>query len=313
MTLRFGLGFEEKSEVSPSTQHARASFLMLLPRLKPGVVPALFKSTRLPFLNFIKNSEDEIHSINSDLASAADSTEDEEKDSAIRIFVRGWWSLTKQRRALGLRRILRKWAYDHNLNKDWCLDHAVSVLREQRLGALDNAGVWHDAIIMELKLGSISIQDVFTEKFRREGLDKYSFNYDGISFTVEGPMFISVPEFKQQVEQAFSAAGGHRERGAKTALQHTCNDYLDKVIKFAGKQNFTEPQVRWAEDHFTWLVQHLVPPDRKTVRELSIETGKDRKTVREGINDVAKLIGLDLVPVSPEAYRARAGRPSAKV
>lgn len=136
MTRRFGLGFEPKSLISPSTQHARALFLELLPQLKEEVVPALFETARQPFLEFLTDSRDEILSISNDISASTAPT-----DTAVRIFISSWSALEHRQHSEAIRIALQKWASEWNLTDDWCLYHAVSTLREQHLGELSG----HDA------------------------------------------------------------------------------------------------------------------------------------------------------------------------
>lgn len=301
MTRRFGLGFEIKSGISPSTWRARAFFLELLPRLKQEVVLALFEMARQPFIEYLTHSRGEILSIATDIGSSAGPT-----DMAVRLFTYDWSSLQRRKRAAALRDALRKWGDYWNLIDNWCMDHAVSVLREQHLGALNAWEAWQEATVLELKLGSICVQGAFNVEFTERGLDKFGFKYEGIDFAIEGPMFTSIPEFKQEVERTFKAAGGQYIRGARTALKHRLNEYLGSVNNTAEELNYTEPRIRWAEDHFEWLVRYQIPPVTR-YREIGKACGKDEKTVREGVKDVATLIGLTLR--SPESDK-HTGRPT---
>jgi hypothetical protein len=288
MTRRFGLGFEIKSGISPSTWRARAFFLELLPQLKQEVVSALFGTARQPFIEYLTHSREEILSIDANIDSS-----NVPADTAVRIFTYGWSSLQRQKRAAALRSALRKWGAAWNLADDWCMDHAVAVLREQYLNTLNASEAWHEATVFELKLGSICVQGAFNLEFSERGLDKFYFKYEGVDFAIEGPMFTSVPEFKQEVEQRFKAAGGPYIRGARTALKHRLNDYLGRVYNIAKEQNYTEPPIRLAEDHFEWLVRYQISPVMR-YREIGKAYGKNEKTIREGVKDVATLVGLTL-------------------
>lgn len=300
MTKRFGLGFETNSGASPSTQRARAFFLELLPQLKAEVVPALFETARQPFLEFLTDSRDKILSIDSDLESSTEPT-----DTAVRLFISSYAVLRRQKKAAALRSALQKWANDWNLTDDWCMDYAVAVLREQHLGTLDAYDAWHESVTIQLELDSVCVQGAFNEEFSKRCLDKFSFTYEEKSFTIEGPMFMSIPEFKQEVERTFEAAGVQYIRGGRTALKHKLDEYLKKVNKVKEELSFMEATARPSESHFEWLVRYQIPPVMR-YREIGRHYGRDEKTVRDGVQDVAKLIGLKLR--SPEEDK-HPGRP----
>ena len=114
MRRRFGLGFETKSEIAPSTQRAQAFFLELLPRLKEEVISDLFSAAHQPFLEFLKDSRDEILLIQNDIGSSSGPA-----DTALRIFISSWETLEHQQRADPLCAALRKWAIEWNLTADW--------------------------------------------------------------------------------------------------------------------------------------------------------------------------------------------------
>jgi hypothetical protein len=288
MKNRLGLGFEEKSDISPSTQDARAFFLELIPQFKQEVVSSLFESARQPFLEFLTHSRDEILSISRNLSSPIDST-----DTAIRLFISGWSVLRRHNQADALCHAMQKWSNTWHLTADWCLDHALATLREQHLVRLSSHEAWQEAIALELKLNSICTQDTFAEEFRKRRLDTFSFRYETIAFTVEGPTFKSPAQFRQEVEQKFKDAKGESIRSATTAPNHQVDEYFEKVNKVAKELGFTKPPFHPAAEHFEWVISYQIPPVRR-YREIGRDCGKDEKTIREGIQDVATLIGLPL-------------------
>jgi hypothetical protein len=98
------------------------------------------------------------------------------------------------------------------------------------------------------------------------------------------------------VNDAFTNGGGPNIRGAKTALDHQLRDYLSRFERATKRQRLEQPPVRWATDeHLKWLIQYQIPPST-SYRRIA---GKDEKTVREGIQGVARLIGLTLRPSKP--------------
>jgi hypothetical protein len=81
--------------------------------------------------------------------------------------------------------------------------------------------------------------------------------------------------------------------------------YLEKVDKARKDLELEEPPVRWAaEDHFKWLIEYQLPPCKR-YREIGRDFGKDEKTVREGIRDVASLVGLTLRSSECDKYPGR--------
>jgi hypothetical protein len=290
MKTRFGSGFEKKSELSPSTQDARAHFLGLLPSLKEKVVPHLFEIAYQPFLDFINASQKEIADIARDLEiEPSDST----TEQAVRLFIFGWHTLHKVDGARLLTRTVRAWGTDLNLADDWCLDHAVKTLRSYYLGqpSYNYLDAWHDTTA-ERRLDSLLIHDVDIGEFKNAGLDKFHFKYEGIEFRVEGPFFKSTPEFRQGVKQAFIAAGGKNDWGALQVFDLELNEYLQKVISLAEKLNLKEPSARWAtENHFMWLIEYQIP-ERLDENTISQKYSVPQKTVDDGIKAACRLIGL---------------------
>lgn len=306
MNRRFGLGPEMNTDYSPSKQHARALFLKLLPRLRDQVIPTLFEAARLPFLEFLTDSRDEILSISRDIDSPPCPT-----DKAMRIFVSGWAALQRQELSGALCELLQNWASGLNLNADWCLDHAVSTLREAHLEAESPQEAWQHAIEFELNLGSVCVQNVFDAEFRSRGLDQFTYRYEGLEFTEKGPLAKSARAFRIAAERRLEALGGEDVTGAKTSLNHQIAEYLEKFRKLMKSLKFTEPPKRLSDERFEWFILYQVPPDRKTVSELSADALRDRKTIREGLEAVTNLLILERAP-PPTTWKARAGRPAKK-
>jgi hypothetical protein len=290
MTTRFGYGFETKSPYSPSTQHAQAAFLALLSQLKKEAVIGLFDTAHKPFREFLSDHQNEILLIKGRSEPAPFSM-----DTATRIFIHSWSALQQERRADQLCLALREWARNWNLTNDWCLNHAVLTLRDQ---SWDGALYW-------LETEPIMRQFVVTDKLKQIGVAEFVFRHDTLAFTVEGPFSQSPTQFKHQVEERFKALGGPTIRGARKSLEFRLADYRDQVAKARKVLKLEAPPVRWAADHFLWLIKYQLPPCMK-YREIGREFSKDEKTVREGIQRAASLIGLTLR--SSESDK-RLGRP----
>jgi hypothetical protein len=320
MITRFGYGYEKKSKYSPSTQHARALFLELIPSLKQEVVPDLFTIAYQPFLELLANNQDEFNSIKnsleSDLLGHPNFTPETIMDLAVERFIPNWQTLQSREDAASLCGKLREWSSTWNLTNDWCLDYAFKTLQKGYLMSLnyiwlDNYDAWRDANT-ELRLESFCMHAVSNEEIEEKGLFEFKFHFEEINFSVTGPFNKSTSEFKQEVNDKFKAAGGKSIRGASTALKLKMGEYLEKISAVMEDQNLTEPPIRWAINHFKWLICFQIPPNRRTISELSRDFSKDRKTIREGINDVANLIVLDLKPMPKEIWKVRAGRPKNK-
>src|SRR5205823_12946016 len=121
--------------------------------------------------------------------------------------------------------------------------------------------------------------------------------------TVSGPFSKSVSAFKQEVEQCFKALNGPSVKGARKALDYKLRSYLKQVASGMKQLNLECPPVRRAEDHFKWLIHYQI--GCMTYREIGRTVGRNEKTVREGIQDVAELIDLKLRPAHVDRYQGR--------
>jgi hypothetical protein len=134
----------------------------------------------------------------------------------------------------------------------------------------------------------------------------FRFKYDTVQFELSGPFNKSIAAFRQEVEVQFKTVGGPRIRGARKHLDYRLREYFAEVDKVTVELDLTAPPSwRKADDFFKWLVGYQLPPV-KTYRQIGREVKKHEKTVREGIQRVASLIGLTLR--SNEADK-RLGRP----
>lgn len=276
MTTRFGYGFERKSANSPSTQCAQAFFLKLLPQLEKEVLISLFDTAYTPFREFLSNHQDEILLIKSRIEPAPFSM-----DTATRIFIHSWSALQQEKLADQLCLALRGWARSWNLTTDWCLNHAVLTLRDQ---SWDNALFW-------LETEPIFSQYELTKGLKKD-LAEFTFNYEDLHITVEGPFFKPLAQFTQDVKHSFAASRGSTVRGARKALGFELRLYLDKVAKANKSLKLSPPPVRWTPHHFEWLIGYQV--DHMSYREIGRTFHKDEATVREGTKNVARLVGLTL-------------------
>jgi len=91
----------------------------------------------------------------------------------------------------------------------------------------------------------------------------------------------------------FRSVGGTNIRGAKKALTHQLCEFEDDFQKTVKGMGLEEPPIRWAlEKHMTWLVEYQVPPCQPYRGIAGSDTNE--KTIREGVQDVAGLMGLTL-------------------
>lgn len=304
MAIRFGFGFEKRSSISPSTQLAQSSFLKLLPSLKEQVVFSLFQIAFKPFNQFLIDHQAEILQIVKNIEPVPYS-----RDIAIKMLTFNWSAVESREGAQPLRVALHEWANRWNLPELWCMNHALLTLRERHQASItdrvpDPVGAWQEAIFAGLKCDSIFTQAEFHEEFRQEGLFEFNYKFEKLRFTQEGPFWIPIAEFKRKVANEFKAAGGSVVRGARKALIYQRDVYLNSVNRVAERLNLREPPLRWSEDHFRWLIHYQVPP-LMNYREIGRTVKKNEKTVREGIQDVAKLIDLKLRPAHVDRYRGR--------
>lgn len=306
---RFGFGFERESSSNPSTQQARAFFLKLLPQLRKDVTLSLFDSSYIHFVNFLNSHQDELTSIKDRIEPSSYPL-----DTAIRILVHGWSAIERAEAAATLRSALRRWANKWNLGDDWCLNQAVATLREQHISCLDRGlpqarftvEAWEAARIYGPSSEAIFAQHEVNEELRKEGVTDFVFESDLMPFTVEGPFFKSLTEFRREVILRFQVEGGQNIKGERKRLDYQVESYLKRFEAAAKRLKLNPTRVRWSDEHhFVWLIDYECPPC-KGYREIGRAMAKDEKTIREGIQGVAQRIGLTLR--SPDSDK-RLGRP----
>lgn len=275
MNQRFGYGYEYEKGLSdrPSTKHAQTFFLELVLKVRNDVWLSLQEIAHGRYSEFIAQHKDEIN------------------QTGLNVFGFSWSAIQREKTADQLCLALRKWASKWNLTDTWCLNHAVLTLRDQS---------WQSALWW-LQTEPIMTRFILTDELKKMGIFEFVFRFDSLSSSVEGPFSTSPAKFGQEVEESSTAWGGRAIRGARKALNFQMGDYLVRVAEANELLKLTPPPVRWALDHFEWLINYQIAG--KTYREIGRAFDKDEATVREGIKDVAKLVGLTLRPAS------RPGRP----
>ncbi|HEY5885436.1 MAG TPA: hypothetical protein VIT88_12150 [Pyrinomonadaceae bacterium] len=326
-TRRFGFGYETNSSLRPSTETARAEFLALVLEIKPEVVQGLFQATYPHFCALLSENEDLIaalcHSLESEIPQQNYILRQPKyiRRNAIRKFIRNWHSLLERGEADSLKVAVRGWATEHNLTADWCLDHALDFLREfeasdYRELALQSpealflpeviTRAWQSALTNR-RLGALGMQYQSNSDVEERGVFSFVFEHERFRLELPGPFNRPIPAFKEEVEKQFVALGGPSIRGARKALQYKLADYLESVRSTTTELGLKQPPVRWAAgEHFKWLINYQITPCMK-YREIARMTGRDEKTIREGIQDIARLVGLKLRSAGIDK---NSGRPS---
>jgi hypothetical protein len=323
-TKRFGFGYEKKSSNCPSTETARAEFLSLVLEITPDVVSSLFNAAYPQFCSLIAGNEDLIAS----LCYSVESEIPEENYNlrqpkyirpwAIKRFIPNWHSVKQRADADSLQVAFKNWARGYNLTADWCLDHALDFLREFEASEYKEFAfrvpdphllvdlirrAWQSASVNR-HCHALGTQYHSNADVEERGVFSFIFEYERIRFEVPGPFNKFIPAFKQEVEKSFIALGGPSIPGAREALRYKLPTYLEEVEKVRKELGLEEPPVRWtADDHFRWLINYQITC--MNYREIGRIAGKNDKTVREGIQDVAELIGLKLRSAQADKYRGR--------
>ena len=312
---RLGFGYELKSAEAPSVQTARAEFLNNIAEIKPPVVLSLFETCYLPFLELLQQNEHALAALYKEVERSIPAEAyilrqpKFIREKALKLHIPNWQSLEKIESASKLRQALENWTMEHNLTASWCRDDMLKVLRtfevsdDKRLaltllpdrhclnGLIGQS--WHSAALERHLSGLHSIfQSSMAVEARHTFLFRFSF--EEVTFEVSGPFYKSPTAFRQEVENHFKAANGPKLRGARKHLAYELGEYLEKVGKINTELNLTlPPGLRKADVYFTWLVDYQIPPG-KNYRQIAREASKDEKTVREGIQRLASLIGLTL-------------------
>jgi hypothetical protein len=310
----FGYGYEPKSPESPSVQTARAEFLAIILESKPNIVNRLI-ACYPAFQQLLELSD----SVILGLVAVIDAGIPKEdwiqrqpaflRERALEKFVPNADSLKTLEGGQPLADALRAWGAQHNLSDAWCLDDALTVLREfdvmdekpMALALLPDSHyfiqVWRrawTAAVIERRLSGLHGICESSMSVEDRGAFSFTFKDGSVQITVSGPFYKSIAAFKREVNNRFSEADGNKIRGARKLLEHRLNEYLDSVNKITKELNLAKPR-NWRkfDEHLRWLVDHQVPPC-KTYRQIGRDALKDEATVREAIRRCASVIGLTL-------------------
>jgi len=133
---RLGFGYEKKSSESPSVQTARAAFLNTILQLKPDTISHLFDAAYPPFEKLLKSKEDLLASryalLESKIPTEAYVLRQPKflRSRAIESLIPNFQSFQKLPDPEGLAQELELWGSTHNLRDPWCINHAITFLRE---------------------------------------------------------------------------------------------------------------------------------------------------------------------------------------
>lgn len=298
MARRFGFGLERKSAVTPSVLDARAYFLEMLPTLNEHTVTSLFATSYQPFSEFLNSSQAAIASIKDEIEKDPDTTEvatsvaaEFNTEIAIKILTLGWYALQDVDGAESLCCSLKEWAQQQNLTDDWCVDHAIGTLREYylRLPGYSYLDAWRAACV-NLRLDALCNHHADIYEVGEAGLHQFHFQLKQVNFTFASPLESSTARFKSEVLQKFESF----VKGAREALLSEMDLYLDRLAAITEGMELSEPPIRWAEDHFKWLVEYQV--NGTAIQQLARSYLGDvdkRVVIRDGIRNAAQLIGLE--------------------
>lgn len=324
--MSLGFGYESQSPDRPSVQTARAEFLNTIAETKPGVVFRLFGTCYSPFTELLELKKGIIAATCSEI----DTNLPKEnyilrqpkfiRERALERLLPNYHSLERIDGADRLSQELANWGVEHNLKDDWCLNDALEVLRtfdvadgkSLALMLLPDfhylADVWNrswQSAALERRL--LGLHTRFQANSAVEARDAllFRFKYEELAFEVFGPFSKSLASFREEVQNEFTKVGGRNVRGARKHLDYELGGYLETVEKVRVELDLiAPPNWRKANDFFKWLVQYQLPPF-KTYRQIAREEKKDDKTVSQGIQRVATLIGLTLRPNEADKHLGR--------
>jgi len=311
----FGFGYEAKSSDNSSVQAARAEFLTVILENKPQVVFSLFAACYLPFSQLLERCKDTI----SEICAEIDAEIPKEsyilrqpkfiRERALKRLLPNYRYVVEMEGAAALCRALAGWSREHNLTDDWCLDDALEVLRafevadEKRMALALLPDVhflrdvwkrsWQSAAVERRFVG---LHQGFQSNVAVEERDAlmFRFRYETLHFELSGPFNKSIAAFRQEVEVQFKSVGGPTIRGARKHLDYSLRKYFAKVEKVRSELDLKAPP-RWrkADEFLRRLVDYQLPPC-KTYRQVARDVKRDDRTVSEGIQRIASLIGLTL-------------------
>lgn len=335
--------YEQRGALSDSKLRDRVLFLEAIPELRPQAVTDLFTAAFISFLSFAASR---FRKFLADLPAlpANPSANDvlrhlrnipqEEVELAV---TGGWAKLQRLKGTKELREKLQEWARAHNLTADWCLDHAVNVLKVwmydeyvRRLGIIplrddDFARGWLDPTTdMQFNL-AFSRAMLFTDTHPNNAGDPvpFAFEHEGVRFEAEGWNYLQQgkEEWKKGVEQKFDTFRQHRlarklpvPKGMLTALRKELADYVrkqDAAKRAIVKEHGLVKRSRSYADHgpeerVRWLVMYQIPPCQRYA-EIAEQAGQSNETIRKYVTAAAESVELPL-----RAKSLHAGSPAGK-
>ncbi len=128
--------------------------------------------------------------------------------------------------------------------------------------------------------------------------DRFLFEADGWDLFAE-----NAGKWKSKTKKFFNKAlerhmrKGKVSRGVKGEAETALNEYIHALKLQAEKLGLKRTVRKWRESHFEWLVLFQIPP-RTLKGEIARRAVADVKTISEGIESTAQLIGLTLQPAA---------------
>jgi hypothetical protein len=323
--------YDKQGAASLVAHEERVLFLRTIPELRPQVITSLYHAAFVKFIAFVVHRFRK-HLIDVPLPSDNSSNElfkclwnipEEEVQIAT---IGGWNALQRKKRTKDLVEQLRGWAQEQNLTADWCLDHAIEVLRvwfyderqrwlDMRLQSPLSSIVipgWLEAITnMEFKL-AYSRYELQTEVLSSNSGDPplFVFEWKGLRFEAAGWNYVREGKetWKKRVEREFDRFKDQCKVRGQTVPVGTLTTLRKKLathvkIQDAAKQaavkdhGLVKRSRNYAKhsqaDHVKWLIMYQIPPCQK-YGEIAELNRKSIETVRKYVATLAARIDLRL-------------------
>lgn len=318
--------YEADSLHSPSRSLARRYFFDEIERHRPQVAEDLYNSSFKLFVHLIrprcKELEPQVSAQPSTLDAFLRSVEIQSVQTEVPILAADWKALQKIDEASVLRQSLSLWHVRWNLTDEWCLDYALKVLHVWLRNGAERRNHWWGKAGLEIIMDESiwagerdALRCRFFQSFGTDGnLPPFRVKYDDFVFERDGWNLFEEDggEWEQRTTKAFNKnLERHRRKGTapktvKGDFEKRIKDHINNLKMHAEKVGLKRTARKLAHRHFEWLVLFQIPP-RMLKGEIARRAAADVKTISEGIENTASLIGLTLQP------SASAGRPPKKL
>jgi len=288
---------------------------------------------------FIRDSRDELSSLEDGIKTELNDwtqLHSKTREYALSRLLPDWNTMQSNPAAKGLEGALRAWAVAENLNVEWCLDFALSILTKFGAIVTDQLFLklpseidvyylnWFERFAVDEVENCLKDVRLEIEWSRKTPLDlesishiigeipPFEFSYKRFSLNNRWNAFSDTRiEFEDKMRKKFivikddmAARGIPIFKGTKTEFAAELKEYCrtvakllqPNVVKTPRKNRGTEPR------HFEWFVDFQVCPGQEYT-EIARKSGVEIASVREAVRDLGKLI--DLHP----REATRSGRP----